>query len=70
MRPVSKETLQRVIEELPTFPWTGEDLDGLVAPRHGVITGFQRLVEEIAEVEALDLGDTGPAAGLRHPGAS
>ncbi|HWA43953.1 MAG TPA: hypothetical protein VHA10_12130 [Hypericibacter adhaerens] len=63
MRRVTMETLRRMAEELPGLPWPDAELEGLVAPRFGVITGFP---EFLAEVEALDRIDLG-AAGLPAP---
>ena len=62
MEPVSKATLHRIIEQFPTVAWSDEDLDELVAPKYGVITGFSTLIEEIATLMSIDLGAVGPAA--------
>ena len=64
MRPISKETLKRMISELPAFDWSGEELGELVAPRYGIITGFQDILEDIRRLQELDLEDIGPAGDL------
>jgi hypothetical protein len=62
MRSVSRETLKRIIEEFPTVAWSDSELDELVSPSFGVITGFQELVNNIAALTQTDLGHT-PMAG-------
>lgn len=65
MKPVAKETLVRMVEELATHPWSEAELDELVAPRFGIITGFQGLLTELETLRRLDLGETPPAGPLR-----
>ncbi len=66
MKAVSKETLKRVNEEFPTLSWADEELEELVAPRYGLITGFQELLQEIEKLRTLDLGETGPAGAVHR----
>ncbi|MDH3692732.1 MAG: hypothetical protein OEU36_25170 [Gammaproteobacteria bacterium] len=61
MRPVSKTTLRGVVDELACFRWKEQELDELVAPKFGIITGFQALLDELEELRAIDLGETGLA---------
>lgn len=43
-----------MIAELPAFPWGEQDIEELVAPNLGIITSFQRFLEETeALVSAL-----------------
>jgi len=65
MKPVTKETLARMAEQLAAHPWGAAELDQLVAPKHGIITGFQGLLDELEELRRLDLGETPPAGPLR-----
>jgi hypothetical protein len=67
MRPVSKATLRRAIEELAGFSWEDADLEELVSPKFGVITGFQDLVNELDELRQIDLGTIAPAGVVRRP---
>jgi hypothetical protein len=66
MRSVSRETLKRIIEEFPTVAWSESELDELVSPSFGVITGFQELVNNIAALTQADLGHTPMAGPLRR----
>ncbi|MCP4328270.1 MAG: hypothetical protein GY791_07525 [Alphaproteobacteria bacterium] len=65
MKRIERRTLKRVSEQLAGREWDGEALDELVAPAHGVIIGFQELLDELADLSRVDLGDTRPA-GLPH----
>jgi hypothetical protein len=67
MKPPSKETLRRITEEFPTLPWADREIEELVAPRFGIITGFAELLDEIEALGRRDLGAAGPAAALRAP---
>jgi hypothetical protein len=66
MRSVSRETLKRIIEEFPTVAWSESELDELVSPSLGVITGFQELVNSIEALTQTDLGHTPMVGALRR----
>lgn len=59
MRRVTRDSLRRMAEELPSVPWPDAELDGLVAPQFGVITGFPEFLTEVEALCRLDLGATG-----------
>lgn len=61
MEPVSKATLRRIVEQFPAVPWDDAELDELVAPQYGVITGFGVLFADIEMLMSIDLGATAPA---------
>lgn len=61
MLSVRKQTLRLIVEDFAAVAWPDEALDELVAPTFGLITGFQKFVNEIAELVALDLDDIGIA---------
>jgi hypothetical protein len=65
VKPVTRNTLDAMAEELAAHPWRGSDLEELVAPRFGIITGFQGLLEELEALRLSDLGETPPAGPLR-----
>jgi hypothetical protein len=64
MKPLSKATLRRVMEEFPTLRWSEGDLGELVAPKFGVITGFQRFLEEVDVIVRTDLAESGMAGAV------
>lgn len=65
MKPVSKDTLKRIREEFPTQPWDDAELEQLVGPEFGVITGFRDLLGELEEIRKVDLGTTAIAGPVR-----
>jgi hypothetical protein len=68
MKKLTKQTLIRISEELPTFPLSEGELEELVAPRYGIITGYQDILREIERMQSVDLADIGPDAGLAEEG--
>jgi hypothetical protein len=59
MEPLTRETLRRMVEALPSVPWRDAELDGLIARSDGVITGFPELLAEIEALCRMDLGPDG-----------
>jgi hypothetical protein len=59
MRRVTRDSLRRMVEELPSVDWPDAELDGLVAPQFGVITGFPEFLIDVEALCRLDLGATG-----------
>ena len=67
MKPVDKPTLARVADTLAAHDWDETQLDELVAPRRGVITGFQDLLDDLERLRRVDLGATPPAGPVARP---
>ena len=63
-RPLTKATLQSILTEFPTHDWSVEELDELVSPKHGIITGFQDIIEDIRNLTDTDLKAIEPAGNL------
>jgi hypothetical protein len=66
MDPLRKETLEAICRELAAHRWDAAELDELVEPRLGIITGFQDLLRELEDLRREDLGAVAPAQGLRR----
>jgi len=66
MQPVSRDTLKRIMHQFPTVAWSDGELDELVSPSFGVITGFQQLLDNIETLMRTDLGDLPMAGSLRR----
>ena len=62
--PLTKTTLQKIIAEFPTHEWSDRELEELVAPKYGIITGFQKLNADTRELLKTDLKDIEPAGKL------
>ena len=67
MKPLQKSTLSQLCEELAAHPWREAELEELVDPRLGIITGLQELLRELEKLRLTDLGDVPPAQGIRVP---
>ena len=65
--PVTKQTLERIAAELPTLRWSDADLEELLTPGAGIITGFQEFVAKARALAAIDLVDTPLAEQVPRP---
>jgi hypothetical protein len=63
-RPLTKATLENILAEFPTHEWADSDLNELVSPKHGVISGFQQINLDTQKLVELDLKDIEPAGML------
>ncbi len=64
LTPLTKMTLQRMMVEFPTHEWSDRELEELVAPKYGVITGFQKINADTRKLLETDLKDIEPAGNL------
>jgi hypothetical protein len=55
--PVALDTLVAVNREFFAERWTQTDLKELLQPRHGVVSGFQAILDDLALIVGRDLGD-------------
>ncbi|GEM_PF-4259220 len=67
MDELEKDTLRRLMTQFPSLPWEEAQLDELVAPRHGIISGFADLLRSQAALRDIDLGEQAPAGSLQVP---
>jgi len=63
---LNAHTLQALCSQLAAHPWGEEELNELVDPKLGVITGFQELLEELEVLRHVDLEFTAPAQGVQR----
>lgn len=68
MDPLEKTTLTQLCAQLSAHPWGDAELDELVAPKLGIITGFQELLDELELLRQTDLRDIPPAQGIQGRG--
>lgn len=64
LTPLTKTTLQSIMAEFPTHEWSDKELEELVAPKYGIITGFQKINEDARKFIEIDLKDIEPAGIL------
>lgn len=64
LTPLTKTTLQRIMTEFPAHEWSDRELEELVAPKYGIITGFQKIIKDVRQLIDTDLKDIEPAGNL------
>lgn len=65
MERVTKTTLIGICDTMASHRWSDEEIEELVNPQLGIITGFQGLLDELEQLRKIDLGDVAPAMGVR-----
>ena len=70
MEKLTKELLKQLQAAFPTLEWSDAELDDLVKPSFGLITGFPELLTEIDRLCKRDLGELSPAGVLSAPESS
>ncbi|MEM8701950.1 MAG: hypothetical protein AAGF82_09010 [Pseudomonadota bacterium] len=65
MKPLQKQTLEGICNEMASHDWSDAELDELIDPKMGIITGFQDLLQELEVLRRIDLGTTPPALGVQ-----
>ncbi len=64
MKPLRKETLVGIRDEYGGYAWSDAEIDELVEPKLGIITGLQDLLEQLEELRRIDLGAIPPAGDI------
>lgn len=68
MEKLKKATLVGLTREMASFPWGDAELDELVDPKLGVITGMQDVLDQLEQLRKVDLVDLPPAGAVRPDG--
>lgn len=66
MKALEKSTLAALCEQMAAHPWSDAELDELVGPRMGIITGLQDLLNALELLRQTDLGALPPANNVQH----
>lgn len=61
MKKLRLATLAGMRDQLACHPWREDELEELVDPKLGVITGFQELLDELEILRNIDLDAIPPA---------
>lgn len=61
MKKLSENTLKGICMQMASHNWTDAEINELVDPQLGIITGFQVLLDELEVLRKIDLGNTPPA---------
>jgi len=61
MEKLTKETLTGICSQTASHGWGDAEINELVDPQLGIITGFQDLLDELATLRQIDPGPLLPA---------
>jgi hypothetical protein len=64
MQKLNRQTLIGIRDQLGSYAWEDPENEELVAPKHGIITGFQELLDDLECLRKIDLGSTPPAGDI------
>ena len=64
MKPIQKQTLLGMRDQLGGYAWQDVEISELVDPRLGIITGFQDLLDQLEVLRKIDLQAIPPAADI------
>ena len=64
MQKLDKNTLLGIRNQLGCYSWNDIEIEELVDPKLGIITGFQELLDELESLRKIDLGSTPPAGDI------
>jgi hypothetical protein len=64
MQKLDRNTLLGIRDQLGSYAWDDSEIDELVDPKLGIITGFQELLDQLESLRKTDLGSTPPAGDI------
>lgn len=64
MHKIERQTLLGIRDQLASYGWSDTEIDELVDPKLGIITGFQALLEQLEALRLVDLEATPPAGDI------
>jgi hypothetical protein len=64
MQKLDKRTLLGIRDQFGSYAWDDAEIEELVDPRLGIITGFQDLLEQLEYLRRIDLESTPPAGDI------
>jgi len=67
MEKLTRATIEGICTQMSSQDWGKAEIDELVDPKLGVITGFQDLLNELEALSAVDLGTLPPAGSVQKP---
>jgi hypothetical protein len=67
MRKIDRQTLLGIRDQLGSYAWDDAELDELVDPKLGIITGFQDLLDQLEQLRHIDLEAIPPAGDIAAP---
>jgi len=68
MKRLTKSTLVNICEQMASHDWSDDEIEELVDPKLGIITGFQDLLDQLEQLRKIDLGSVPPAMTVKVGG--
>lgn len=65
MKKLQIETLRSIRDQLACYQWKDSELQELVDPKLGIITGFQDLLDQLEVLRKVDLAEIPPAGDIK-----
>jgi len=67
MQKLDRQTLLGIRDQLGGYAWDDSEIDELVDPKLGIITGFQDLLDQLEQLRRIDLDAIPPAGDIAAP---
>ena len=67
MHKIQRQTLLGIRDQLGSYAWDDAEIDELVDPKLGIITGFQELLDQLEQLRKIDLDAIPPAGDISAP---
>jgi hypothetical protein len=67
MQKLDRNTLLGIRDQLGSYAWEDAEIDELVDPKLGIITGFQDLLDQLEQLRKVDLEAIPPAGDIAAP---
>jgi len=67
MQKLQRQTLLGIRDQLGSYAWDDAEIDELVDPKLGIITGFQDLLDQLEQLRRIDLEAIPPAGDIAAP---
>jgi hypothetical protein len=64
MQKLDRNTLLGIRDQLGSYAWDDSEIEELVDPKLGIITGFQELLDQLENLRKIDLESTPPAGDI------
>lgn len=65
MQKLQKDTLTSICSQMASHSWSEAEINELVDPKLGIITGYQDLLNELEQLRKIDLGTIPPAMSVQ-----
>jgi hypothetical protein len=64
MQKIKEATLTGICMQMASHRWSEAEINELIDPQLGIITGFQDLLNELEQLRRIDLGTIPPAMNV------